>query len=188
MKNLIAFGASNSRKSVNQQLAKYTASQVGEANVNLLDLNDFEMPIYSMDREQETGIPELAKQLVEAIGNSDGVVISFAEHNGSFTAAFKNILDWASRLEGSIFQNKQVFVLATSPGPRGGLGAFEQAKMSLPYQGAKVVAGFSLPSFYQNFNQVTGIQDTDLKKDFTDQLELFNQAINAEQTEVTKAV
>lgn len=178
MKNILAFGASNSRKSINQQLANYTASQMDEGNVQLLDLNDFEMPIYSIDREDESGLPEQAHQFVEAIGNSDGVVISFAEHNGSFTAAFKNILDWASRLEGTIFQDKPLFVLATSPGSRGGVGVFEQAKMSLPYQGAKVVAGFSLPSFFQNFNLETGIQDSPLNGEFLCQVNLFNQAVN----------
>ena len=59
-KKILAFGASNSKQSINRIFANYAAHQVSEAEVNLLDLNDFEMPIYGIDRERESGIPALA--------------------------------------------------------------------------------------------------------------------------------
>jgi NAD(P)H-dependent FMN reductase len=58
---VLAFAASSSRQSINKQLAQYTANQIDNADVELLDLNDFEMPIYSSDRENESGIPEQAQ-------------------------------------------------------------------------------------------------------------------------------
>ncbi|HHG85108.1 MAG TPA: NADPH-dependent FMN reductase, partial [Bacteroidetes bacterium] len=61
-KKILAFGGSNSRNSINKRLANYAAHQIPEADVTLLDLNDFEMPIYSIDREKEGGIPALALQ------------------------------------------------------------------------------------------------------------------------------
>ncbi|MEO0877483.1 MAG: NAD(P)H-dependent oxidoreductase, partial [Bacteroidota bacterium] len=61
-KKILAFGASNSRNSINKQLASYAAGQLTDATITLLDLNDFEMPIYSIDREKESGIPQLAEQ------------------------------------------------------------------------------------------------------------------------------
>lgn len=51
--NVLAFGTSNSKHSINKTLAYYAAQQISEADVKLLDLNEFEMPIYSVDREQE---------------------------------------------------------------------------------------------------------------------------------------
>ena len=45
MKKILAIGASNSQSSINRQLAKYTASRIEGAEMNLIDLNDFEMPM-----------------------------------------------------------------------------------------------------------------------------------------------
>ncbi len=120
MNKIVAFGASNSSKSINRQLAQWASSQLEGAEVNLLDLNGYEMPIYSMDREQNSGIPEKAEQFKEALREVDGIIISLAEHNGSYSSAFKNIFDWMSRLEKPIWLNKPMFLLATSPGARGG--------------------------------------------------------------------
>ena len=84
---VLAFGASSSSQSINVQLAKYTANSMSDFEIEFLDLNDFEMPIYSMDREKETGIPELAMKFKGYIETADGILISFAEHNGAYTAA-----------------------------------------------------------------------------------------------------
>ena len=60
MSKILAFGASSSKKSINKRLAVYVAHRIPNADVNVLDLNDYEMPIYSIDRENEDGIPDLA--------------------------------------------------------------------------------------------------------------------------------
>ena len=90
---LLAFAASNSKKSINKQLVKYAASQVEGAEIELLDLNDYEMPLFSVEREQALGHPDLAKSFLAKIAASDAIVISFAEHNGSYSAAYKNLFD-----------------------------------------------------------------------------------------------
>ena len=92
-KKILAFGASNSRNSINKQLANYAAQQLTNATITLLDLNDFEMPIYSIDREKESGIPKLAEEFKQHVLDADGIIISLAEHNGAYTAAFKNVMD-----------------------------------------------------------------------------------------------
>ena len=175
---ILTIGASSSRNSINRALANYAAHQVKDAEVNLLDLNDYEMPIYSIDREKENGVPELAQQFKQQITESDAVVLSLAEHNGSYAAAFKNILDWASRLEGKLWADKPMFLLATSPGGRGGATVFELGKTYLPYMGANVVASFSLPSFQNNFSAENGVLDEALKTTFLAQLALFEAAVS----------
>lgn len=170
MKKIIAFGASNSRRSINKDFAQWAAQQVENADVELLDLNDFEMPIYSIDREQDSGIPQKAIEFKNKIRKADGLVMSFAEHNGSYSSAFKNIMDWISRIEQGTWSNKPTLLLATSPGPRGAQGVLNTAKMSFPYQGASVKGSFSLPSFGQNFNGI-GIEDESLKAAF--EVELY---------------
>jgi len=163
MKKIIAFGASSSKASINKQLAIFAANQFQNASVEVLDLNDFEMPIYSVDKEKDNGIPQLAQDFYAKLGTADAIVISFAEHNGAYSAAFKNIFDWTSRINAKTFQEKQVLLLATSPGPRGGSSVLEIAKNRFPFQGAIVKGSFSLPSFNDNFDAEKGITNEDLK-------------------------
>ncbi len=177
MKNIIAFGASNSRQSINQVLAGWTAKQVENVNVQLVDLNDYEMPIFSVDREKSDGIPDKAKAFKSLIKDASGIIISFAEYNGSYSSAFKNIFDWVSRLDQPIWSDKPMFLLATSPGPRGGQTVLGSALTSFPFQGGKVVADFSLPSFYDNFSKETGITNANLQSDFELQLSKFSETI-----------
>lgn len=163
MKKIIAFGASSSKASINKQLATYAANQFQNATVEVLDLNEFEMPIYSVDKEKDNGIPQLAQDFYAKLGTADVIVISFAEHNGAYSAAFKNIFDWTSRINAKTFQEKPMLLLATSPGPRGGSSVLEIAKNRFPFQGAVVKGSFSLPSFNDNFDAEKGITNEDLK-------------------------
>jgi NAD(P)H-dependent FMN reductase len=157
MKKIIAFGASSSKTSINKQLATYAANQFKDVEVEILDLNDYEMPIFSTDKETDNGIPQLAHDFYSKLGTADLIVISFAEHNGAYSAAFKNIFDWTSRINAKTFQEKLTLLLSTSPGPRGGSSVLEIAKNRFPFQGAVVKGSFSLPSFYENFDAVNGI-------------------------------
>ncbi|MCT4625208.1 MAG: NAD(P)H-dependent oxidoreductase [Schleiferiaceae bacterium] len=177
MKKLIAFGASNSKQSVNQKLASYAANMVSGAEVDLLDLNDYEMPIYSVDREIEFGLHDLAMKFKEKINSADGIIISLAEYNGNITSAFKNIIDWVSRVEQKLWSNKPVLLLSASPGPRGGAGAMGVAKAGMPYQGANIVGSFSLPSYGQNFSEGE-ISNKDLKEALEKELKNLEAAMN----------
>lgn len=159
---VLAFGASTSSKSINRQLAHYAAAQIPGAAVTTLDLRDFHLPIYSADEEETHGVPADAARFVKLIHSHDAVVVSLAEHNGSYTAAFKNLYDWASRAEGKVWANKPMLLLATSPGGRGGASVLETAAAKFPRMGADLRASFSLPSFYDNFSPETGITNPEL--------------------------
>jgi NAD(P)H-dependent FMN reductase len=148
---IVAFGASNSKSSINKQFATYAANQIESAEITLLDLNDFEMPIYSIDKEKENGIPDLAIEFKQYIKDSDGIIISFAEHNGAYTAAFKNIFDWISRIEKDIWESKPMLLLATSPGGRGASSVLEMAVGKISRMNSAPIAHFSMPNFYENF-------------------------------------
>lgn len=182
MNTIVAFGASSSTQSINKQLAQWAADQIKDAQINFLDLNNFEMPIYSVDKERN-GVPEKAERFKAAISEAQGIIISFAEHNGSYSTAFKNVFDWMSRLEKPIWSNKPMLLLATSPGPRGAQSVLATATNSFPHQGGVVTGSFSLPSFGQNFNQTDGITEPSLKEAFQEQLEKFNHEISDKRTE-----
>lgn len=173
--NILAFAATNSSTSINLQLVKSVTNQLEDHNIQLLDINDYEMPIYSQDRNN-AGVPQQALDFNEAIKNADAIIIGLAEHNGTFSTAFKNIFDWGSRVEKSFFQNKPMMLLSTSPGPRGGQSVMESASSIFPYFGGNIKAQFSLPSFQDNFSN--GIITTN------ELAEQLNEKINTFKTEL----
>ncbi|NVK18354.1 MAG: NAD(P)H-dependent oxidoreductase [Methylocystaceae bacterium] len=152
---VIAFGASNSRQSINKQLATSAAQMINGAEVEILDLNDFEMPLFSVDREKDIGQHPLAKTFREKIASADFLIISFAEHNGHYSIAYKNLFDWCSRIDRNVYQDKPSLILATSPGERGGKSVLELALNQLPNFGCKIKASLSVPSFYDIFDPDT---------------------------------
>jgi NAD(P)H-dependent FMN reductase len=149
---IVAFGASTSSTSINKTLATYAANLIEGADVEVIDLNDFPAPMFSEDAEKEIGKSESAQKLIAKIGRADAVVVSFAEHNGNYTAAYKNLFDWATRIERNVFQNKPVVYLATSPGPGGAQSVLAIANGSAKFFGADVKASLSVPSFYDVFD------------------------------------
>ena len=167
MKTVLAFSGSNSSSSINKQLVSYAGSLLSDVHLTILDLNDFEMPIYSTDREAKDGYPKEAKSLVELIRKSDGLLLSLAEYNGAYTGAFKNIFDWISRVEQKTFLGKPMLVMATSPGGRGGASVLAMANDRFPRHEAKITGVFSLPFFQKNFENGKLIN-----KDYQEQLEL----------------
>ncbi|WP_423839700.1 NAD(P)H-dependent oxidoreductase [Vibrio mytili] len=153
---IVAFGASTSSTSINKFLATYAANQVKGAHVSVLDLNDFQVPMFSEDTEKEIGQAEGALAFLRELEQADAIIVSFAEHNGSYTAAYKNLFDWATRIEQNVFQNKPVVYLATSPGPGGAQSVLAAATGSAHFFGAEVKASLSVPNFYDNFDLETG--------------------------------
>ena len=173
MKQIVAFGASSSKKSINKDLATYAASLIEDANVLILDLNYFEMPIYSIDYENDHGIPEKAYKFKEKLKNADGIIISFAEHNSVYTAAFKNIFDWISRIEKVVWYNKPMFLLSTSDGDRGAKTVLQIAYNRMSHGNPYKIPTFSLPNFKKNFDKNNGILDIDLNYEFQNALKVF---------------
>ncbi len=153
---LLAFAASNSSRSINKQLVTYASSLLPEFTTEILDINDYEMPLFSVDREDRDGHPPQARQFLDKIAAADALLISFAEHNHSYTAAWKNLYDWCSRVEAKVYQNKPLVLLSTSPGGRGGANVLASAEMSVPRFGGQVTASLSIPDFNNNFDAVSG--------------------------------
>jgi NAD(P)H-dependent FMN reductase len=157
--DILAFAATSSRQSINAQLMAFAArlleqGLIADATVEIIDLNDYEMPLYSIDREHDLGIPPAAHAFVAKISAADAVLISFAEHNGHYTAVYKNLLDWASRIDRRVYQGRPTVMLATSPGPGGGRRALEAAVSSAPFFGNDLRASLSIPRFDENFDRI----------------------------------
>ncbi|MEP5254660.1 MAG: NAD(P)H-dependent oxidoreductase [Winogradskyella arenosi] len=172
MKDIIAFAGSNSSDSINKQLATYAASLVDTAEATILDLNDFELPIYGKDLQEAEGIPQNATIFLDLIKKSDGIILSLAENNGAYSAVFKNLFDWLSVIESKNWFNKPMLLMATSPGGRGGQSVLQIALDRFPRHDANIVGSFSLPSFNTHFKDGE-IIDAELKEMLQIEVEKF---------------
>lgn len=176
MKRVIAIAGSNSQKSINKMLIAYTVTLLEDVEILTIDLNDYILPIYGEDFEAENGIPTAVKRLNEIIESADGFIISLAEHNGSYSAVFKNTLDWLSRLDMQIWKEKPMLLMATSPGGRGGATILQSAKTSFPFLGARIIETYSLPFFYNNFKDAE-IVEVHYRKELANKTRTFFQEL-----------
>lgn len=126
---ILAFGGSLRRDSHNQKLAALAleGARAAGAEVTLIALRDFPLPVFDEDLEKAEGLPESAKTLKKLFREHHGLIIASPEYNSSVTAALKNAIDWISRSESedepalSALSGKTAILCATSPGALGGL-------------------------------------------------------------------
>lgn len=128
MAKILAFAGSARRDSFNKKVlaAAAAAARAAGAEVTVVDLRDFEMPLYDADLEREKGLPDGAKRFRELLKSHDALLVACPEYNSSITPLLKNTIDWATRVEGAKasldgFQGKVAGLVAASPGALGGL-------------------------------------------------------------------
>ena len=177
MKKIITIGASTSKNSINKTFANYVASQLKNVEIISVDISTFNnLPIFSVDYESANETPEEISILNSLFKDVDGFIISFAEHNGSFSAGYKNVFDWVSRQDGKVFNNKPALLLSTSPGGRGGATVLSSAVSVYPHQGAIATGSFSLPSFFDNFKE-NALVNSELNEQLKTEISKFQEAI-----------
>ena len=152
---ILAIAGSNSDTSINRQLVTYATTLFENAEIEIVDMNDFEMPIYKHQREVESGVPQEAVDFASKIDGADVLLVSLAEHNGTYSTAFKNVFDWTSRIkQRAVWNEKPMLLMATAPGGRGGLGVLEAAEKRFPLHGGNIIGTFTLPFFNDQFDKV----------------------------------
>lgn len=176
MKKVVTIAGSNSQNSINKMIIDYVVTLLEDVESYPIDLNNYSLPIYGVDYEAEKGIPTAVKRLDEIIDSADAFIISLAEHNGSYAAVFKNVIDWLSRLDLKIWKDKPMLLMSTSPGGRGGATILKSASSYFPFLGAKIIETFSLPSFYDNFKEGQVIEEN-LKKELLSKTATFSKQL-----------
>jgi len=126
---ILAFAGSARKDSWNKKLIQIASEGACEkgAEVTVIDLKDFPLPIFDQDLESASGLPENAKKIKKLFIEHDGLLLACPEYNSSITPLLKNVIDWVSRAETkeekplSAYQGKAAALLAASPGGLGGL-------------------------------------------------------------------
>jgi chromate reductase, NAD(P)H dehydrogenase (quinone) len=143
---ILAFSGSARDGSYNQKLVQIAAlgAQQAGAEVSVVNLADYPMPIFNQDLEMAEGMPKLARAFKELLITHDGFLIASPEYNSAFSPLLKNAIDWASRREGDeapllAFRGKLAVIMAASPGALGGLRGLVFLRMMLANIGVIVL-------------------------------------------------
>jgi len=145
---ILAFAGSLRKDSFNKKLIALgaAAASAAGAEVNLIDLRDFPLPLFDGDLEARSGQPENCLALKKLFIESHGLLIASPEYNSSMTAVFKNTIDWVSRpVAGepplAAFQDKIVSLMSASPGALGGIRGLVHVRAMFGNIGAIVLPG-----------------------------------------------
>lgn len=154
MTTLIAFSGSLRKDSFNTKVLQALPSLApAGTNIALFDIS--QLPMYNQDLDADT-VPEIVAALRTAVAEADGVIIASPEYNHSYSAATKNLIDWASRpfMKGPIIGKKSM-VIAVSPGPGGAVHAAQATAEVLTLLGGTVVAQVTAPAIHEKLNSET---------------------------------
>ena len=144
---VLVFAGSLRKGSFNKKLARAAAGFARDAGaeVTMLDLVDWRLPIYDGDLEDREGVPADAMKLKAMFRAHDAFLIASPEYNSSLSAALKNLIDWLSRpVEDeptlACFRDKTAALFAASPGALGGLRGLVHLRAILGNLGVLVIA------------------------------------------------
>lgn len=169
---ILAFAGSTRAGSYNQRLAALAAraAQSAGADVRLVCLKDYALPVYDSDFEADYGLVDNVRALKRLFTEADGLLISTPEYNASLSAVLKNALDWVSRpCEGetattlSCFRGKVAGLLSASPDPLGGVRALGHMREILAHlQVTTLPEQVCVPFAHEAFDDL-GLKDARLQ-------------------------
>ena len=144
---ILAFAGSLRKDSYNKKLAKIAAegARSAGAEVTLIDLKEFPLPVYDGDLEAAEGLPVNARKLKELFLKNQGLLIASPEYNSSIPGGLKNMIDWVSRTASkeepllACFDKKVAALMSASPGGLGGLRALVPLRAMLGNIGVLVI-------------------------------------------------
>ena len=165
---ILAFAGSTRRESFNQQLVEIAAAgaRSAGADVTLLDLKDYPLPLFDQDLEGAQGPPQSAVELKKLFLEHDGLLIASPEYNSSITPLLKNTIDWVSRAaEGeqplAAYAGKVAALMSASPGALGGLRGLVHVRAILSNIGVLVLPSqTAIPKAFEAFDEQRQLKDT----------------------------
>lgn len=157
---ILAFAGSTRTESFNKKLVKVAAAGAKEAgaDVTIIDLRDYPMPLYDEDLEKKEGLSSNTRKLKELMLSHHGFLISSPEYNSSISGVLKNTIDWTSRQGDdespmSCFKDKVAGIMSASPGGLGGLRGLVHVRAILENMGVLVIpTQVAISKAHESFN------------------------------------
>lgn len=169
---ILAFAGSTRTDSFNKKLVQLAARGAREAgaDVSLIDLRDYALPLFDEDLEKRDGLPSNGRKLKDLFLAHDGLLISSPEYNSSITAVLKNAIDWVSRpavgeAPLGCFVGKVAGLMAASPGALGGLRGLVHLRAILGnIQVLVLPEQLAVPKAHEAFNPDGTLKDAQQQK------------------------
>ncbi|OAB56077.1 NADPH-dependent FMN reductase [Phormidium willei BDU 130791] len=168
---ILALAGSSRQGSFHKALVKIAAqgAEAAGAEVTVIDLGEYPMPLYNQDLEAKEGFSETVLAFKKLLKAHDGLLIASPEYNSSITPLLKNAIDWASRPEEgepplslTCFRGKVAALMATSPGGMGGLRGLVHVRDILQNIGVMVIPQQkTISGSYQAFDDQGNLTDSD---------------------------
>ncbi|WP_290705673.1 NAD(P)H-dependent oxidoreductase [Amphritea sp.] len=146
---ILALSGSIREKSFNSRLLDIavTGAKSAGAEVTVVNLRDYDMPLFNQDLEYQEGAPDAVVQLKNLMIQHQGLLIASPEYNGFPSPLLKNMLDWMSRQQNEheppmfAYNGKIAAVMAASPGAGGGTRGLTILRILLQNLGVMALPG-----------------------------------------------
>lgn len=188
MAKILFFSGSLRRASLNQQIAAIAAEIAkNEPGIEpiLFSLNEFDLPIYNSDIEENTGIPKDALKLKKLFYEAKGLYITSPEYNSTFSSALKNAIDWISRpteqneMPLSAFRDKYAAIASASVGYFGGIRGLQPLRQMLSSIMINVIANqIALPKAGQILDKSGNLTDNKIEAQIKAQVQELCQIVH----------
>lgn len=169
---ILAFSGSLRADSYNHKLVAVAAegAKAAGAEVTLIRLKDYPLPIFDEDLEKAEGLPANARKLKDLFLSHHGLLIACPEYNSTISAALKNVIDWVSRPAKlsngqaepplGCFTDKVCGIMAASPGALGGIRMLPELRRILANINVHVVHNqMALMKAHEAFNADGTLKD-----------------------------
>lgn len=170
MPKILAFAGSYRENSYNKRVLAIAAAGARDAgaDVTVIDLRDFPMPVFNADDVDSNGFDPNALRFQDFLNEHDGFLIASPEYNGSIPGGFKNAIDWASRANDKYkmyepVKGKTAALITASPGGFGGLRCLAHLRGVLTMMGIWVLPSEIAVSFVGAKFEGDGAEMTDEK-------------------------
>lgn len=164
---LFVFSSSLREDSINLKLSK-TIAKVAEGQGHEVDfarMNEFDMPLYNFDDQENTGVPAAAQALADRMTAADGMILSSPEYNWLPPATIKNAVDWLSRIQPMPLNGLSILLTAASPSLVGGARGLMSIRTSFEALGTWVYPKtFALAQAMGAFDDDGNLANEDLAK------------------------
>jgi chromate reductase len=146
MPKIMAIAGSLRKGSYNRRVLNIAVqgARVAGADVTVIDLFDYPMPVYNADDVEKNGFDANALALLDVLAGCDGLLIASPEYNGSVPGGLKNAIDWTSRKNDKygmyeVYKGKTAAMITAAPGQFGGLRCMAHLRGVLSIMGLTVL-------------------------------------------------
>ena len=152
----ILVASSNNNQKLGLKLKELALAQ--NCEVDLINLVDLRLPLYSTVEEQENGIPESALDLATKILELKAFIIVAPEYNGVMPPVLNNAMAWTSRATKDWRDafNEKIVGLATHSGG-GGAKGLQAMRIMFQHLGANILAREILTTYEKPLNDESAI-------------------------------